>query len=403
MMDRSGDDERPIPSPGPRPESPRAAAAGGVVFAGGGTGGHVFPGLAVAAELAVRGYVVSFIGTASGLEARLVAARGFGFTALPAQPMVGRGPWRRAAALATLGRSAWAARGVVRRAGATVVVGTGGYVSAPGVLGARLAGRKVLLLEPNAHAGAANRWLSRWAHGAALAEPETAVELRCPSWVTGVPVRPEFFAIPAELPSGPGRLLVLGGSQGAQQLNRELPMAVAALRAQFPGLRVLHQAGAKHAQSTREAYRLAGLDASDGVTVVPFIDDVATEMASSQLVVARAGALTLAELRAAGRPALLLPLEIAAGHQVGNARAQERAGAAVVLTSADIAAARLLDTLAGLLGDRERLERMARAARALARPDAAAAIAGHVEALARGSQHRSQPGTGPGTSVGAGA
>src|SRR5688500_11905608 len=168
-----------------------------ILFAGGGTGGHVFPALAVAAELERRGCAVSFLGTAHGLEARLVPQRGYPFAALAAKPVVGRGPLARAAALWTLGRSAAAARGVVLRAGAQAVAGTGGYASAPGVLGARWARRPALLIEVNAHAGAANRWLSRFAAGAAVALEETAAELRCPTWVTGVPVRPEFFAVPA--------------------------------------------------------------------------------------------------------------------------------------------------------------------------------------------------------------
>src|SRR5688572_22993040 len=208
-----------------------------VLFAGGGTGGHVFPALAVAAELQRRGCAVSFLGTAHGLEARLVPQRGIPFTALAAKPVVGRGPLARAGALWTVARSAAAARGVVLRAGAQAVVGTGGYASAPGVLGARLARRPVFLMEVNAHAGAANRWLSRFAAGAAVALEETAGELRCPAWTTGVPVRPEFFAVPELAESALGsapRPLVLGGSQGARALNRALPAAVAALRAQFP-------------------------------------------------------------------------------------------------------------------------------------------------------------------------
>lgn len=356
-----------------------------VMIMAGGTGGHVFPALAVAAELQRRGCAVSFLGTAHGLEARLVPQRGISFTALAAKPVVGRGPLARAAALWTVARSSAAARGVVLRAGAQAVVGTGGYASAPGVLGARLARRPVFLMEVNAHAGAANHWLSRFAAGAAVALEETAGELRCPAWATGVPVRPEFFAVPelaaATLSAAP-RLLVLGGSQGARALNRALPAAIAALRVRYPGLRVVHQSGALLLEETLAAYREAG--SLDSVEVLPFLEDVAVEMGRAHLVVARAGAMTLAELQAAGRPALLLPLSIAAGHQVDNARAQERAGAAEVLLATEATSERLATALGDLLADAQRLQTMARSARALARPGAAAAIADRLEQVVAG-------------------
>jgi UDP-N-acetylglucosamine--N-acetylmuramyl-(pentapeptide) pyrophosphoryl-undecaprenol N-acetylglucosamine transferase len=240
-------------------------------------------------------------------------------------------------------------------------------------------------MEVNAHAGAANRWLSRFAAGAAVALEETAGELRCPAWATGVPVRPEFFAVPelaeSTLSAAP-RLLVLGGSQGARALNRALPAAVAALRAQFSGLRVVHQSGALLLEETLAAYREAG--SLDSVEVLPFLEDVAAEMGRAHLVVARAGAMTLAELQAAGRPSLLLPLAIAAGHQVDNARAQERAGAAAVLLATEATPERLATALADLLGDIQRLQTMARSAHALARAGAAAAIADRIEQVAAG-------------------
>ena len=180
-----------------------------MLFAGGGTGGHVFPALAVAEELVGRGWGVRFAGAAGGIEARLVAGRGWPFDALAARPLVGRGPLARLGALATLGRSAVGAARLIRRSGVGVVVGTGGYVSAPAVVGARLAGRPSLLVEPNAHAGVANRWLSRWAAGAAVAAPSAAAGLRCPSWVTGVPVRREFH-LAGERPAAPPH----GGARG---------------------------------------------------------------------------------------------------------------------------------------------------------------------------------------------
>jgi UDP-N-acetylglucosamine--N-acetylmuramyl-(pentapeptide) pyrophosphoryl-undecaprenol N-acetylglucosamine transferase len=405
----------------------RPAPGRHVLLAGGGTGGHVFPALAVGDELLAGGWSVSFTGAPASLEARLAGERGLPFHPLAARPLLGRGPLARAAALATLARSGAAAARLIRRLDAQVVLGTGGYVSAPAVIGARLARRPVLLLEPNAHAGVANRWLSRFATAAAVAYRATGAELRCPAVETGVPVRREFFAVPAlaaaavDAPSAPCdmaperapelRLLVLGGSQGARQLNQALPAAAARLLAALPGLTVLHQAGARQVEETREAYARAGLEgtlaapaahaapatpedtalvaasglapaAGPRVAVVPFLGDVAGAMAESHLVLSRAGAITVAEICAAGRPALLAPLAIAQGHQLGNAQLLARAGGAEVLAPDDLGPEPLAARIVSLLADRARLARMGEAARSLARPDAAAAIAGRLAELA---------------------
>lgn len=386
------------------------------LLAGGGTGGHVFPALAVAEELLARGWRVSFAGTSSGLEARLVPERGIDFHVLPARPLLGRGPVAQALALATLARSAVSAAGLIRRLGVTAVLGTGGYASAPAVVGGRLTRRPVLLLEPNARAGVANRWLSQFATAAAVGYAETARGLKCPATVTGVPVRAEFFSVPelsrsamggisrssspgepgaSEAPatlgatrasgdaSAPPRLLVLGGSQGARQVNRALPAAAALLLAGMPELRIVHQAGARHFDETRAAYAAAGASPRQ-VQVVAFVDDVAGAMAACSLLVSRAGAITVAEICAAGRAALLAPLAIAKGHQQDNARLLAAAGGAEVLALPDLEPAPLAARLGALLGDGARLAAMGRAARALARPDAAAAIAGLLEELAGG-------------------
>ena len=391
----------------------RTAPGKRVLLAGGGSGGHVFPALAIADELAARGWGVDFTGAATGMEARLVGERGWPFHPLAARPLVGRGVVDRLQALATLAGSTWSARRLVLSLGASVVVGTGGYVSAPAVLGAALARVPVLLVEPNAVPGVANRWLSRFAAEAALAFPAAAVGLACRSAVTGVPVRGEFARLPDAAPEASGvALLVAGGSQGAQQLNELVPEALGRLLAEdgagsaaaLPPLAVLHQAGAGKVEATREAYRRAGLPVAEGepesaaatmpappaagappaVRVVEFLADMPSAVGAAHLVVSRAGAITTAELLCAGRPALLVPLTLAGGHQLDNARAVSEAGAAVVVPSADLDAERLAAALAGLLGDRGRLARMAAAARAAGRPRAAAAIADRVEALAAG-------------------
>lgn len=355
-----------------------------VLLAGGGSGGHIFPALAVGEELAARGWRVSFAGSPAGMEARLVPERGVDFHGLPAQALVGRGALAKVRSLAVLGRSAFAASGLIRRIGAHVVLGTGGYASAPAVIGARLAGRPVLLLEPNAHAGVANRWASRWASGAAVGWREAIADLKCPAWVTGVPVRAAFFQAAPELPPAePLRLLVLGGSQGAQQINQTMPAAARRLFERLPGLRILHQAGARNLESARQAWTDAGLgnDPGERVEVVPFLDDVAGAMARSHLLVSRAGAITLAEICAAGRASLLVPLAIAQGHQVDNARALTDAGAAEMILSGELTPERLAERLLVLLEDLPHLARMGRAARGLAHPRAAADIADRLEEL----------------------
>jgi UDP-N-acetylglucosamine--N-acetylmuramyl-(pentapeptide) pyrophosphoryl-undecaprenol N-acetylglucosamine transferase len=334
------------------------------------------------------------------MEARLVGERGLPFHPLAARPLVGRGLLDRVRALVTALTSTLAARRLVRGLGVAVVVGTGGYASAPAVLGAALARVPVLLVEPNAAPGVANRWLSRWAAGAAVAFPAAGERLACPVTVTGVPVRAAFAAQPP--PAGPPALLVAGGSQGAEQLNRLVPEALGLLarRGDTPAtgpVEVTHQAGAGKVEATVARYATAGLAADGGgpatgraasgfaVRVVPFLADMAAAVGAAHLVVSRAGAITLAELCAAGRPSVLVPLTLAGGHQLDNARALEAAGAAVVLPAAGLGADRLAAALGGLLADPGRLAALGVAARSLGRPGAAAAIADRVASLAGGT------------------
>ncbi|HEX3129973.1 MAG TPA: undecaprenyldiphospho-muramoylpentapeptide beta-N-acetylglucosaminyltransferase [Thermoanaerobaculia bacterium] len=354
------------------------------LLAGGGTGGHIFPALAVAEELGRRAWRVSFAGAENGLEARIVPERGIPFHALPARPLVGRGIAGKVQALTTLAASGRAAARLIRNLEVDVVLGTGGYVSAPAVVGARLAGRPVLLLEPNARAGVANRWLSRFASGAAIGYAETAHDLKCPAWVTGVPVRAAFSNVPAELPPlDSPHVLVLGGSQGAQQINEAMPAAARRLLERLPETRIIHQAGHRNLEEAREAYSKAGLGEPQ-VQVVPFVEDVAGAMAWAHLLVSRAGAITLAEICAAGRPSVLMPLSISLGHQVDNARLIADAGAAELLLSDQVEAGKLGDVLLSLLSGPdayERLSAMGKAARGLARAGAVAEIADRMEML----------------------
>lgn len=357
------------------------------LLAGGRTGGHVFPALAVAEELLARGWRVGMVGTATGLEARLAQERGLQFYPLDARPLVGRSLVRRLLALFVLLRSCLAARRLVVGLGASVVLGTGGYVSAPAVLGGRLAGRPVLLLEPNARVGLANRLLSRLAQGAAVAFESARAQLHCPAWLTGVPVRSAFFQIAERKsdPDRPFRLLVLGGSQGARVLNSSVPQATLALAqaASGRGIEVVHQCGAAHLDSTRQAYieafRARPGSVTPDVEIVPFLEDVAAAMGRSDLILSRAGAITVAECCAAGRPAILVPLRLAGAHQRDNALALVNAGAAVLVAEDELDA--LDRTLVDLYREPERLAVMGRLARGLARNDARRAIADHLEAL----------------------
>jgi len=363
-----------------------------VLLAGGGSGGHVFPALAVASALQKRGGRATFVGSPHGFEAKLVPERSIPFHALPAKPVLGRGLLDKARAGLTLLSSTWRARGLAKELRPDAVLGTGGYASAAPVLGARLAGSPVVLLEPNADPGSANRALSRFAEGACVAFGEAGARLRCRTWTTGVPVREELFAIPVQLPPGPElRLLVLGGSQGSLQLNELVPAAVGKLALPTgASLRVVHQCGKAHVEATRAAWQAAGVAVGPGerVEVLPFVDDVPGALAAAHLVVSRAGAITLAELCAAGRPSILVPLSIAAGHQQSNAEAMERAGAARVLAGEGATPERLAAVLSELIGRAESgplatLQRMADAARRLARPGAADAIVDRLAEVAR--------------------
>ena len=365
--------------------APSAAHPRHVLLAGGGSGGHVFPALAVGRELARRGWRVSYAGNAASMEERLATAHGVPFVRLAARPVVGRGPLARGAALALAARSAFAARGAVRRLGVDAVVATGGYAAVPAALGGAWAGRPLVLVEPNARPGAANRWLSRLASAAAVAAAETGSGLACRSFVAGVPVRDELFAVPGLAAAAPPRLLVLGGSQGSQRLNELLPAAVTRALERLPGLAVVHQCGSRNLDAAAAAWS-AFPGARERVELVPFVADVAGALTGASLVLSRAGAITLAELAAAGRPALLLPLALAGAHQVDNARRAEAAGAAFALEDAGLTGVALGDRLADLLGDPDRLVVMGRRARALARPGAAAAIADEVERLTGGAR-----------------
>jgi UDP-N-acetylglucosamine--N-acetylmuramyl-(pentapeptide) pyrophosphoryl-undecaprenol N-acetylglucosamine transferase len=339
-----------------------------MVIAGGGTGGHVFPGLAVADAVRRAGGEVLFVGSERGIEAQVVPAAGYRLETVPIRSVRGRGIRGLAGATCQVPRATGAAFRILRRARPDIVVGTGGYVSFPVVVAAWLQRLPAILLEQNAQPGLATRALAPLARAVCTSFPETAARLRGARAVcTGNPVR-QWAPQPRERSPGTFTLLVFGGSQGAHRINVEAVGAVRALAADNPGLRVIHQTGRADKDWVEAAYR----DSRIAAEVHAFIDDMGGAYARADLVVCRAGATTVAELTALGKPAILIPYPFAADdHQRLNAEALERRGAALVLLDRDLTAAALAERVRALVRNPERLESMSRAARALGRPDAA--------------------------------
>lgn len=351
-----------------------------VLVAAGGTGGHLYPALAVVRELESERSDTEaiFVGTRRGLERRLVAEAGYSLELLRVEPLRGGSPLRKLKSLIALFLGVLDARRMLRRLRPHVVLGIGGYVSGPLLAMAALGGFPTLILEPNAVPGLANRWLARWVDDVALAWEETRSHFRGKGFVAGNPVRREIAAVPPELPDTGLRLLVFGGSQGAHALNVAMAEALPHLHGVRARLSVVHQTGMADLESTRAAYRRAGMPAK----VETYLDEMAREYAASNLVLCRAGATSCAELAASGRPALLVPLPLAGGHQRHNAEMMERAGAARVIPQGELEGEMLARILVRLIEAPGDLRQMGERARALARPHAAGVIARRLLALA---------------------
>jgi UDP-N-acetylglucosamine--N-acetylmuramyl-(pentapeptide) pyrophosphoryl-undecaprenol N-acetylglucosamine transferase len=349
-----------------------------IVIAGGGTGGHLYPGIAVARELRRRvpGLVVSFAGTARGIESRVVPHEGFELDLLRSAGLKGMSLPALARGLSLLPLSGLDAWSIVSRRRPQLVVGVGGYSSGPVVLVAALRGIPTLLLEQNAVPGFTNRRLARFVSGAAVTFESTLPYFGRRGFVAGNPVRPEFFDDgPAAPHDGPPRILIFGGSQGAHAINMAMVEAAPKLAAHPGGLAVTHQTGDRDLERVRDGYRRAGLEAR----VEPFLYAMDREMKEADLVVCRAGATTLAELTAAGKPSVLVPLPTAADdHQRRNAEALAASGAAELLEQSEMTGDTLADRIAGLAADPSRRRAMSGAARKLAKPDAARVIVDRV-------------------------
>ncbi len=353
-----------------------------ILIAGGGTGGHIIPALAVAHELQIRHNAdVLFVGTARGLEIRLVPEAGFRLRLIDVGPLKNVSLITRLRTLLLLPGSIGQCRRLIREFKPQAVLGVGGYASGPGMAAALMMGVPAMAFEPNAMPGFANRLVGKRVQAAAVNFPDAA-KWFSNAQVTGIPVRPRFFQL-EQPPAAPPHLLIFGGSQGARIFNTRLPGIVSALLDAVPGLTVLHQSGMRNFAATEAAYHASGADA-DRWKVSAFLDDMPEHFAKAHLVLSRSGASTVAELAAAGKPALLVPFAAAADqHQHANAVAMAAAGAAVILQETEVEKpGRLLDELVSLLKDPERLAAMSAAARSQAHPAAAELIADRLAELA---------------------
>jgi UDP-N-acetylglucosamine--N-acetylmuramyl-(pentapeptide) pyrophosphoryl-undecaprenol N-acetylglucosamine transferase len=358
-----------------------------IVIAGGGTGGHLYPGIAVARELLARvpDAKVTFVGTAAGIEARVIPREGFPLEVIRSAGIKGKSPAALLRGLALLPLSALDAALAIGKARPRVVIGVGGYSSGPVVMLAAIRGIPTLLMEQNAIPGATNRALARFVKAAAVTYEQSVSFFGRKAFVAGNPVRPEFFETQGAYdahsqPPGAARILVFGGSQGAHAINMAMVEAAARLAAATPRLAITHQTGERDLEMVRDGYGRAGMQAR----VEPFLFAMDREMKSADLVICRAGATTLAELTAAGRPSILIPLPTATDdHQRRNAEALVAQGAARMIQQRDLTGDRLAAEVVALAGDEAARREIGERARGMARPDAARVIVDRVLELAR--------------------
>jgi UDP-N-acetylglucosamine--N-acetylmuramyl-(pentapeptide) pyrophosphoryl-undecaprenol N-acetylglucosamine transferase len=360
-----------------------------IVFAAGGTGGHLYPAVALAREFSRQDPAARmlFVGTERGIESKVLAHEGYELAMIAAQPVMGRGFLKAAGALLSLPRGLRQSLALLRARRAALVLGVGGYTSPPVLLAAKLLGLPRAILEPNAYPGVANRALGPVADLVFVAFREAAGHFPAARVrVTGIPVRREFFEGDGSRPRSAGpqerrTLLVFGGSQGARAINDAMIAALPQWEAMRGQLAIVHQTGEADHARIKAAYARAGLQAD----VVPFLFEMPKALRAADLVVSRAGAMTLAELTVCGTPAILVPLPHAIHqHQAHNARVLAEAGGAVVLPQAELTGGRLAQEVSALVRDPGRLRTMGERSRALGRPDAADTIVRECLQLVRG-------------------
>ena len=349
------------------------------ILAGGGTGGHVIPALAIAQELRSRYYAdVIFIGTARGIETRLVPAAGFPLELITVGGLNRVALATRLKTLVDLPRAVAQSAAILRKFKPDVMIGVGGYASGPAMLAGAMLRVPLMAFEPNVVPGVANRMVARFVKRAAV--HFAATQRYFPNAVvTGVPVRREFSAIPARSPQQPPTLLVFGGSQGAHAINVAVAQALPTLAKLQPDLHLIHQTGANDLDAMRSAAAAADIAAE----VSAFIDDMPGAFARADLLICRSGASTVAEVAAAGKPAIFVPLPTAADdHQRRNAEALANSGAARLLPQSELTGDRLAQEIASQLADIPQLTHMGESARTFAHPAAAAHIAAMAAAIA---------------------
>jgi UDP-N-acetylglucosamine--N-acetylmuramyl-(pentapeptide) pyrophosphoryl-undecaprenol N-acetylglucosamine transferase len=349
-------------------------------MAGGGTGGHVIPALAVARELRARGREVFFVGTERGLESKLVPAEGFELRKIDIGGLNRVGMATRISTLLKLPVTTLGCGRFVKDAAA--IFSMGGYVAGPPVMAALLRRRPVVVMEPNAVPGFTNRVIGRFVSRALISFPETASYFRRGrTEITGLPVREEFFRIPPKPRNGPLQVLITGGSQGSRALNRAARESWPLFRGSGVPVRMVLQTGPSEYERLRGEFAESGLDGE----VVPFITAMPAAFEAADLVVCRSGAGTVSELAAAGRPSILVPFPFAADdHQTHNAEALARGGAARMVRDAGMNGEKLFSEVQELARDTGELERMAQSARRFAKPGAAQRAADILEEVARG-------------------
>lgn len=348
------------------------------ILAGGGTGGHVIPALAIANQLKQDyGAEILFIGTARGIENRLVPAAGYALQLVRVGALKNVSLITRLKTAFDLPRALWDASRMLNEFAPDVVIGVGGYASGPAMLSAVIKHAPTLAFEPNVVPGFANRLVARFVSGAAVHFEETAKYFRHGE-VTGVPVRQAFFEIPPKR-GGTPTVLVFGGSQGAHAINEAMIRCLPVLQREAPGIHIVHQTGERDYSDALAAYK----SHSESAEVFKFIEDMPSAFARADLVVCRSGASTVAEIAAAGKPAVFVPFPRAADdHQRVNAEALAKHGAAVVVEESKLEGLWLAETIAALLQDSQRLHKMGQSARALAHPNAARDIAAMAARLA---------------------
>jgi UDP-N-acetylglucosamine--N-acetylmuramyl-(pentapeptide) pyrophosphoryl-undecaprenol N-acetylglucosamine transferase len=349
-----------------------------VIIAGGGTGGHLFPGIAVAREILRRHpeSKILFVGAEQGIETRIVPKEGFELRTLPVGGIKGVGGVRQIRNLLGMVGGIFKALSILRQFKPQVVIGVGGYASFPMLGAATLAGYPRIVMEQNAIPGLANRVLGKRADFAAVTDSRTQSYFGDRAVVTGNPIRPEFKSIPPKTHETPFTILIFGGSQGAQSINRAVIAALDELAGWSDRLRFVHQTGERQLEEVKRGYAEKGFTAD----VRTFFNDFHEQYAAADLIISRSGATTVAEIKAAGRAAILIPFPFATDdHQTKNARAMADENAAVLIANADLSGKRLAGAIRELVGDTARLTEIETNARRIAVLDAEKRIVDLIE------------------------